>query len=272
MLQSFIILTREGLECFLILGIILGYLRKTNKTEFNKAIYIGSVIAIIASVICAVLFQVFLGGYGGDLHYIIEGASKLFAVIILTVMLFWMKNASSNLKGDLEKKLTKEEVGWGKYFSLGFFAFITIFKEGIEVTLFLGAISSETTLSGEIIGSILGFIAALVIVFIIFKTSINFNIKTFFNIMGFIIILIAAGLMAGVVYEFQKMGLIPTFIEHLYNLNNYLSPAIQQGLSFIHGIIGYRPNPSLLQVLAYVIYLFVILKVYFSKNKSKIKL
>lgn len=270
MIESFIILLREGLECFLILGIILGYLKKTNRTEFNKSIYIGSVIAILASILCAVLFQVVLGGYTGMLHYMIEGFSKLFAVAILTFMLFWMRNASKNLEGDLERTLDKaqSETSITKHLSLGLFAFVTIFKEGIEVTLFLGAISSQITVSGEIIGSILGLIAALVIVFIIFKTSINFKLKTFFNIMGTVIIIIAAGLASGIVEEFQTAGLIPIFVEHLYNLNNFFSPVIQSVLSFLHGIIGYQPSPSLLQVIVYVAYLAIILKIYFIKDKK----
>lgn len=271
MLASFVILLREGLECFLILGIILGYLKKTNRTEYNKSIYIGSVIAIIFSIICAILFQIFLGGYGGELHYMIEGFSKLFAVIILTFMLLWMKNASSNLTSDLEGKLKDDEAQskFMRNFSLGLFAFVTIFKEGIEVTLFLGAISSEISLSGEIIGSILGLVVALIIVYIIFKTSVNLNLKTFFNIMGGIIIFIAAGLAAGIISEFQTGGIIPIVIPHLYNLTNVFSSSIESVLMFLHGIIGYTPSPSLLQFIAYWVYLIGISLVYFKKKVSK---
>lgn len=271
MLSSFIILLREGLECFLILGIILGYLKKTNNSKYNKSIYTGSILAILTSIVCAILFQIFLGGYSGIIHYMIEGFSKLFAVIILTFMLLWMKNASTNLTTDLEKKLSNSNTQSDikKSFGLGIFAFVTIFKEGIEVTLFLGAISSEISLSGEILGSILGVLVALLIVFIIFKTSINLNLKTFFNIMGGFIILIAAGLASGIIYEFQKSGVIPIFIDHLYNLSPILNSYIESILMFLHGVIGYSPSPSLLQVITYVFYIVIVSIFYFSKEKLK---
>ena len=41
MLASFLITFREGLEAFLIIGIILSYLTKLQATQYNKFIYLG---------------------------------------------------------------------------------------------------------------------------------------------------------------------------------------------------------------------------------------
>ena len=58
MLASFLITFREGLEAFLIVGIILSYLGKIDAKRYNKYIYVGVVLGIIVSLFIAYIFQV----------------------------------------------------------------------------------------------------------------------------------------------------------------------------------------------------------------------
>ena len=50
-LSAFIIMLRETMEAALIVGILLAYLTKTEKTEYRRDIWIGTFLAIIASII-----------------------------------------------------------------------------------------------------------------------------------------------------------------------------------------------------------------------------
>ncbi|MFB6214430.1 MAG: FTR1 family protein, partial [Candidatus Bipolaricaulia bacterium] len=56
MLSSFLITFREGLEAALIIGIMVAYLSKIKKGEFNKYIYTGTLVAIAASGLLGWLF------------------------------------------------------------------------------------------------------------------------------------------------------------------------------------------------------------------------
>ena len=49
MLQAFIIMSREGLESFMIVAIILSYLRKTGRPRLVPVVYAGIVTAVLLS-------------------------------------------------------------------------------------------------------------------------------------------------------------------------------------------------------------------------------
>ena len=67
MLASFLITFREGLEAFLIIGIILSYLTKLQATQYNKFIYLGVIIGIVLSLFIAYIFQVLIYGIENEL-------------------------------------------------------------------------------------------------------------------------------------------------------------------------------------------------------------
>jgi high-affinity iron transporter len=75
---------------------------------------------------------------------------------------------------------------------------------------------------------------------------------------GFLLILFAAGLVAGSVHEFNEVGWIPTIIEHLWDLNPILNENSAIGRT-LKSLLGYNGNPSLTEVLAYAAYFGVIL-------------
>jgi len=92
------------------------------------------------------------------------------------------------------------------------------------------------------------------------------NIKRFFTITSILLILFAAGLVAHGVHELQEATVIPTVIEHLWEMN---PPANLDGTypilhekgyigSILKGLFGYNGNPSLIEVLSYFLYLVVV--------------
>ena len=55
MLPSLFLSLREGLEAALIIGIVLGALRKMNRTDLNPAVWIGTGSAVLISIIAALM-------------------------------------------------------------------------------------------------------------------------------------------------------------------------------------------------------------------------
>ena len=49
MLNSFIIVLREGFESFLLVAVILSYLRKSGQKWLTSAVYVGIALAVTAS-------------------------------------------------------------------------------------------------------------------------------------------------------------------------------------------------------------------------------
>jgi len=263
MFSSLLITLREGLEAALVIGIILGYLTKVSKKQFYKHIFIGSGLAVMASIAAAYLFSVLADGFEGKAEQIFEGTVLFVAVILLTSMILWMNRQSKNLASDIHGEIDSV-VGKNQIWGLISLAFISVFREGIEIVLFMNATLLNATKQNSLLGGILGLIIALIIAWIVLKTTANLNLKKFFQITGAFVILIAAGMLAGAVREFEEAGIVPIIIEHVWDINSILDENGTAGL-FLKAIFGYNGNPSIVEVFAYFTYLIIAIKLFFTK-------
>ena len=127
MFPSFLITFREGLEAFLIIGIIISYLVKIGESKYVKHVIYGSVLAIALSIGLAYMLQLFLGGFEGRVEEIFEGIVMILAVIVLTYMIFWMNKQAKNIRSDIEVSVGTA-VDRGKVSSLLFLGFIVYYK------------------------------------------------------------------------------------------------------------------------------------------------
>ena len=265
MISSFIITFRETLEAALIVGIILSYLLKTKKDKYNNVVYLGIISAIVASIIGALLFNALAGGFEGRAEEIFEGITMVFASLLITFMILWMlkqKHIALELHQKVEKEINEQH-------KLGLFllVFVSVLREGIETVIFLGAASLSATTENSLIGAILGLIVAIILGYIIFIGSKKINLKAFFNTTSILLILFSAGLLAHGVHEFQEAKVLPTYIEHVWDINPSLNPDGSYPLfheegaigSIAKGLFGYNGNPSLLEITSYIAYLILII-------------
>jgi len=273
MIPSFVITFRETLEAALIIGIILSYLVKTNQSRHNSIVYISTASAILSSVLVAFLFNYFTGGFTGRAEEIFEGITMLIGAFLLTTMIIWMmkqKHIAVELEGRVDKELTEAHK-----FGLFSLVFIAVLREGIETVIFLKAASFVST-NNNLFGALFGISAAILLGYAIFVGSRRINLKRFFNITSFFLILFAAGLVAHGIHELQEAKIIPMAIEHLWDINPALSPDGSYRLlhekgyigSIMKDLLGYNGNPSLIEVASYLIYLSFVIVLW---NKSKRK-
>jgi high-affinity iron transporter len=268
MFNSLLITLREGLEAALIIGIILGYLAKVDQKQYYKHVFAGVGFGVISSVVAAILFQTFAGGFEGKAEQLFEGIVLLIAVFILTTMVLWMNRQSKSLGAEIRQKLDAA-IGENHIWGLASLAFVSIFREGIEIVLFMNATVSNASAESSILGGVLGLVSAMIIAWFVFKSTNGLNLKTFFQITGAFIILISAGMLAAALRELGEAGVLPTFIEHLWNMNGLLNEESILGL-FLKSIFGYNGDPSILEVFAYISYLAITMKLFFSA-KPKIQ-
>lgn len=260
MVPSLIITFRETLEAALVIGVVLGYLDKTNQEGFKKYAWYGAIAAIITSILGAYLFEKYAGGFSGRTEEIFEGVVMLLGATLLTIMIFWMMKRK-RITEELREEV-KEDVANDNKLGLFSLVFVSVLREGIEVVIFLKAIR---ILTGEnnLLGAVLGILIAIVFGYVIFFTSKKINMKKFFSVSGILLILFAAGLFAHGIHELQEARIMPIIIEHAWDIN----PAItKEGVyplfhekghigSIAKGLLGYNGNPSLIEVLSYLAYL-----------------
>jgi high-affinity iron transporter len=123
-------------------------------------------------------------------------------------------------------------------------------------------------------GALLGIPAAIVLGYLFFVGSLKINIKKFFTVTSIILILFAAGLFAQGIHELQEAGVIPIVVEHVWDINPSAGPDGIYPLlhenghvgGMLKGLFGYNGNPSLLEVVVYIVYLAVIFMIWRMKN------
>lgn len=259
---SFLIVLREGLEAALIVAIILAYLAKTNNHEQFKSVWMGLAGAVIVSILTGFIIFITAGELPERGEEIFEGIAMLTAVGVLTWMIFWMKKVSRRIKKELEEKVDKAlEVG--SSLAIATIVFIPVVREGWETALFLFSVTRSVTALSSLVGGILGLAGAILLGYSFYRGTKRLNLRAFFNITSILLIFFAAGLLAHGIHELQEVGIIPTLIEHVWDINGLLDENSTVG-EFFKALFGYNGNPSLIEVLAYGLYLIGAIWVYFS--------
>lgn len=252
MLPSSLLSLREGLEAALVIGIVLGALRKFDRAQLSSIVWAGSLAAGIASLATAIVLNFMGTSLAGPSEMIFEGLTLFLAAAVLTWMIFWMSRQSRTIRGELEADVRRATSHSGKG-ALFFLAFISVLREGVELALFLTASVLTTNLHQTILGALFGLAGAAILGWILFATTLRLNLRRFFQITGILLILFAAGLVASSVHEFIELGWIPTIITHVWNLNPLLSENSTLG-QILKTLFGYNANPSLTETLAYLAY------------------
>ncbi|MFQ6101686.1 MAG: iron uptake transporter permease EfeU [Anaerolineae bacterium] len=257
MVASALITLREGLEAALIVGVVLGVLRKLGHADRSKPVWIGVAAAVAVSIVAGLALDALGVAFEGRGEEIFEGTAMLLAAGVLTWMIFWMQRQGRNVQAELETDV-RQAVTVGNAWALFSLAFVAVLREGIETVLFLTAAAFSATPVETLIGGALGLAIAVVLGWLMFAAGKRLDIRAFFRVTGMLLILFAAGLLAHGVHELQEAALLPTFVEHVWDVNPILDENGTVG-TFLKALFGYNGNPSLIEVLSYVAYFVVII-------------
>jgi high-affinity iron transporter len=177
----------------------------------------------------------------------------LTAVAVLSWMIVWMRSQAAHIRGQLQSQV-QSALAVGSALGLAAIPFVAILREGIETALFLFAATETSTPVESTLGASLGLVGALAISYAVYLGGRRINLRLFFNATGVLLILFAAGLLAHGIHEFHEAGLVPPVVEHVWDTNGVLSDGDGVG-EWLKGIFGYNGNPSLVEVVAYPLYL-----------------
>jgi high-affinity iron transporter len=246
---------REGIEAALIIAIMLGYLRKMGRMNRQWSVWAGALTAGLLAVAFTVLLQIVGAQFESPAKEVYEGATSLFAVAVLTYMIFWMSKQARNMKGSLEHGM-KEGMAQGATWGLFGVAFLTVAREGIETALFLSASAFESSGMDTLVGGIVGLIAALGVAWTVYGLGVRLQLRTFFKITSVLLVIFAASILRYAIHEFEEVGCLPPLIDPIWNTSSWLPTSSSTG-AILQTFFGYTAQPSLLQVIGYVSYLLV---------------
>ena len=255
MLAAALITFREGLEAALIVGIVLGYLKKTGYLGQQRSVWWGVLAAVAVSLAAALGLQALGTSLEGRAEQLFEGITMLLAAGVLTWMIFWMQAQGRRIQGQLEADVQRAVAGGG--WALFGLAFLAVVREGIETALFLSAAVFASSPVQTLTGGLLGLAVAVAVGWLIFAASRRLDVRGFFRVTGLLLLFVSAGLVAQGVHELQEAAVLPAIVEHVWDINPVLDEKSALG-SILKSLFGYNGNPSLLEVLSYAGYCLVV--------------
>lgn len=202
MLQSFIIVLREGFEAFLIVAIIAAYLQKTGRQTLMPAVYWGISASIFLSIGLGFLL---LQGANEPLW---EGIMGLVSAVFVTWFVIHMWRTAAHMKKDMEISLNqKVSVPSTKAAFWGVFAFtsLMIAREGMETALLLIQVREGSVW----MGAFLGILAAAGMALLWWKLERLIDLKLFFQVTAVFLLLFVGQILIYSFHELSEAGVLP---------------------------------------------------------------
>src|SRR5215475_2700993 len=215
MFQAFVVVFREGFESFLIVGIILAYLRRIGQHQLVPAMYWGIVASLLAS---AGLGYMLTRGVNEALW---EGVFGVVTIVLVGSLVVHMWKAGAHMKRDMESKLSQISARSSGLAYAGVFVFtlVMITREGMETVLMLFQVQGTNLFAGVVLG-VVGAIA-------ISWAWVNFgrliNVKRFFQVTAIFLLLFMVQIAIYSFHEFSEAGILPNSAV-LHEATEPLSP------------------------------------------------
>jgi len=263
MLGQYLIAFREVLEAALITSIVLAYLARTGRGALSRYVWYGVFSATVASVVLGASIWSAYGGLEESIKPLFEGAAALIAVAVLSSMIYWMATKGKELKTEVERRIETITTR-GATLGLVSFAFIAVFREGLETVLFLTPFLVTDALA-TVAGLLLGTLTSLALAYGIFVVGMKINIRRFFYFTSILLVLLAGGLAGYGVHElieYTGSSAWGWFGQHAYNLNIPTeSPLHHKGVvgSIFAVMFGYTVNAEWARVIVHLTYLAIAL-------------
>jgi len=209
-MRSFLILFREGVEAMLLVTALITYLRRSGAADMQYVIWWGVGFALLASLLTAWVFNqvVYLSGATREL---VEGATMLLAAAVLLYVSFWLfakreaDRWQSFIRGQLDQALST-----GNLMTLGFAAFLAVYREGAETVLFYQALLADSATSSQetLLGAIAAFFTLVLVFFCYRYLSVKLPLRLFFSMTAIIMFVLAISFIGKGVLELQVIGVV----------------------------------------------------------------
>jgi len=239
MLNSFIIVMREGFESFLLVAVILAYLRKSEQKWLTSSVYAAIALALAASAGIAYvlnsgindeavqnIFGVTIGAYISQFfnnEALREAVLGAIAVVMVGTLVIHMWRTGPKIQQRMRERLSavsSKSSRVAAVLGVFLFTFLMITREGMETALMLLQVKHSSNL---ISGALLGLCAAIAFAWGWARFGHLINVKRFFQVTGIFLLLFMIQVGIYSFHEFAEAGLLPNS-DFLHEATEKFSP------------------------------------------------
>ena len=258
MLGAAIIVFREIIEAALIVSIVLA----ATKGVVNRGRWVsgGLSAGVIGAFIVAIFASAIADAMEGIGQEIFNAGVLMAAVLMLAWHNIWMASHGKELAQQMNQVGKNVSAGSKPLHALSIVVGLAVLREGSEIVLFLNGIAMSGKESWLSIfgGSFLGLSAGLLLGVLMYFGLLRIPMKHFFNVTGWMILFLSAGMAASAASFLEQAGLVPILKETMWDTSFLLQEKSAVG-QLLHVLIGYYEKPSGIQVLFYTVVLVSIL-------------
>lgn len=255
MLQALLVTFREGLESFLIVGVIAAYLRKTGRRGLMPGVRAGLGLSVITCLAGAYLWQMVPN------QPLYEGIAALSAAALVGAFLIQMLRMGRHMKGQIEARVARvagpaaarearlsdlagptadlagpaadsaapaagaaATASWAALAGIAGVTALLVTREGLEAVLYLGI---QVRMSGSgwtsLIGGGVGLVLAVAVAWIWSHYAHRLNLGVVLKVTAVFLALFLLQLLVYGVHELAESGVIEG-TQHLHDLTELFGP------------------------------------------------
>ncbi len=226
MLESFVIVLREGIEAALVVAIVVSVLRKSSREDLYGRVTQGLLLAVVASIAGGLLLHRL--AVNEDLF---EGAVMLVAAVFVGTMMWWVHRMSHRLREEVGARVATAagRGGWAIFW----LTFALVAREGVEAVLFLAATSLNTDTLATLAGGGIGLLVAVAFGIAFAGGSLRIDLRRFFSVTNFVLGVLLLQLFVGGLHELAEGGLLPLGRAEM----SVIGPVVKNNVLFVLAVL-----------------------------------
>lgn len=264
MLAALLIVFREVFEAGLVVGIVLAVTRAVPQRGWwiGGGVLGGTLGACLAAVFIGALSDAF-GGIGQELF---NAAILSVAVLMLAWHNIWMARHGRELAADMRAVGFAVAEGSRSLLALAVVVAVAVLREGVEVVLFLYALTvSEGSVNlGIVAGSFGGLALGALVSLLTYFGLMRIPDRYLFGVTGIMIAFLAAGMAAQAANFLERANVVTALDKIVWDSSWLLSESSLPGRA-LHTLVGYTDRPTLMQLVVYLAALaaiFILMKIF----------
>ena len=269
-LGNFLIGLREGLEEALVVGILLAYIRKTQRTHLLAPMWAGVSVAVLLSLSFGALLTFGPQTLTFEAQEAIGGSLSIISVGFVTWMIFWMAENARILSAELKGKLAAVQTS---VWAVVLLAALSVGREGLETTLFIW---SATRTAGQeanaipMLGALVGIAIAVVMAWGMMRGMMRINLPRFFTVTGAFLVIVAAGVLSYGIHDLQEAAILPGLNNIAFESYRYIDPSSFVG-TLLKAVFNLSSTTTWLEAGAWILYVGIVMPLFIRAQRPGLK-
>lgn len=252
-MNALIIVWRESLEAMLVIGVLLGWIaRQPEPAPLRRALWLGTGAGAGLAALLGLATFLIRSELEGTVLEAFQVVMVLVAALLIVQMVMWMRRHGRAMRQELERRAS----GAAGALGVGIVTALAVAREGAETVVFLYGLGLEAgagTLWRQIAAAATGFALALATAWIIARGARLLSYRLLFRVSEVLLLLIAAGLLAGGIDRLIAMDWLPPLRDPMWDSSALLDDGAGAG-RVLTEFLGYRARPCATLLIAYGAY------------------